>query len=231
MSRPALHSGKSDSTVLQGPFFPAFFDRKMCCSALLVFLGVIGSVSASGKYGDINLIPTTGASCSTSSQDSLAYCGVRASERMAQTDIQRVNNLKDKIKSVANKKGMDPAVIAGIISRESRGGSVLKNGWGDGGNAWGVMQVDKRYHKILGAWNSEEHISQGTDILIGMFNSIKNKFPNWTIHQHLKGAIAAYNTGSGRVSSFSGVDDSTTGKDYSNDVVARARFYRQNGYY
>ncbi|XP_053313455.1 lysozyme g-like [Spea bombifrons] len=202
----------------------------MLHSALLVLLAVIGSISASGNYGDIAGIPTTGASCKTARQDRLDYCGVRASERMAQTDLQRVNNLKAKIKSVANKKGMDAAVIAGIISRESRGGSVLKNGWGDGGNAWGVMQVDKRFHKPIGAWNSEEHISQGTDILIGMFNSIKKKFPNWTTNQQLKGAIAAYNAGPGRVSSFSGVDNFTTGKDYSNDVVARARFYWRSGY-
>lgn len=44
------------------------------------------------------------------------------------------------------------------------------------------------------------------------------------------GAIAAYNTGDGRVSSYADVDAKTTGKDYSNDVVARAQWYQQNGF-
>jgi len=32
-------------------------------------------------------------------------------------------------------------VIAGIISRESHAGKILKNGWGDRGNGFGLMQV------------------------------------------------------------------------------------------
>ncbi|KAG8451882.1 hypothetical protein GDO86_003906 [Hymenochirus boettgeri] len=155
---------------------------------------------------------------------------VKASERMAQTDLPRMNKYKAVIKSVAQKKGVDAAVIAGIISRESRAGSVLRNGWGDHGNAFGLMQVDKRYHKIRGAWNSDMHITQGTEILIGMFNAIKKKFPKWSTTQHLKGAIAAYNAGSGNIRSYEAIDSRTTGKDYSNDVVARAKFYKWNGY-
>ena len=46
----------------------------------------------------------------------------------------------------------------------------------------------------------------------------------------IAGAIAAYNTGEGRVESYENVDSRTTGKDYSNDVVARAQWYKQHGF-
>ena len=39
------------------------------------------------------------------------------------------------------------------------------------------------------------------------------------------GGIAAYNMGDGNVHSYENVDGSTTGGDYSNDVVARAQWY------
>ncbi|OCT95308.1 lysozyme g [Xenopus laevis] len=193
------------------------------------FVFLLCSVSASGQFGDINKVLTTGASCQTAKQDKLTVCGVQASERMAQTDLTRMNRYKSIIESVSQKKGMDAAVIAGIISRESRAGSVLINGWGDNGNAFGLMQVDKRFHKISGLWNSEEHLIQGTEILIGMFQSIKRKFPTWSIEQHLKGAIAAYNAGPGNIINLD-VDSRTTGKDYANDVLARAKFFKSRGY-
>ncbi|NP_001088153.1 lysozyme G-like 2 S homeolog precursor [Xenopus laevis] len=198
-------------------------------SEIFPFVLLLCSVSASGRFGDINKVQTSGASCRTAKQDKLTICGVQASETMAQTDLTRMNRYKSIIQSVSQKKGMDAALIAGIISRESRAGNVLVNGWGDHGNAFGLMQVDKRFHTVTGAWNSEEHVTQGTDILIGMFDSIRRKFPTWSTEQHLKGAIAAYNAGPGNVISLD-VDTRTTGKDYANDVVARAKFYKKRGY-
>ncbi|XP_075706444.1 lysozyme g-like [Rhinoderma darwinii] len=141
-----------------------------------------------------------------------------------------MNQYKSKIQSVATKTQMDAALIAGIISRESRAGSALKNGWGDNNNCFGLMQVDKRYHKIMGAWNSEQHIIQGAEILKSMYGAIKKKFPSASKEMLLKGAIAAYNTGPDRVKNLNDVDAYTTGKDYANDVVARAQFYRTRGY-
>lgn len=42
------------------------------------------------------------------------------------------------------------------------------------------------------------------------------------------GALAAYNKGEKNVKSYERVDENTTGKDYSNDVVARAQWYKDN---
>ena len=70
---------------------------------------------------------------------------------MAETDKGRMMKYKTIISSVGGKYGIDPAIIAAIISRESRAGSALKDGWGDydasrgAYNAWGLMQVFKKY--------------------------------------------------------------------------------------
>ncbi len=63
---------------------------------------------------------------------------------MAETDLVRIEKYKSIIVKVARAKQMEPAVIAAIISRESRAGAVLKDGWGDHGNGFGLMQVGQK---------------------------------------------------------------------------------------
>ncbi|XP_078679488.1 lysozyme g-like [Branchiostoma floridae x Branchiostoma belcheri] len=149
---------------------------------------------------------------------------------MAKTDKDNVDKHKDSILQVAQEKDIDPAIIAAIISRESRGGTQLENGWGDKGNGWGLMQVDKRHHKPVGGAESIEHLRQATDILIDKIKGIQKKFPEWTREQQLKGGIAAYNFGVKNVWTYENMDRGTTGHDYANDVVARAQWYKENGY-
>lgn len=66
---------------------------------------------------------------------------MEASFKLAEHDLKNMEQYKDIITKVGKAKQMDPAVIAGIISRESRAGAVLVNGWGDHGNGFGLMQV------------------------------------------------------------------------------------------
>ncbi|XP_040891753.1 lysozyme g-like isoform X2 [Toxotes jaculatrix] len=184
-------------------------------------------------------VSTTGASKRTAQQDRLEYSGVRASHTMAETDSDRMKKYKSKIYSVGDEYDIDPALIAAIISRESRAGHTLRNGWGDWDpsrnayNAWGLMQVDVNPkgggHTPKGGWDSEEHLCQGTEILVDFIKLIRNKFPNWSTEMQLKGGIAAYNQGDGKVKSQN-VDALTTGEDYANDVVARAQWYKNNGF-
>ncbi|KAK7138343.1 hypothetical protein R3I94_013835 [Phoxinus phoxinus] len=181
-------------------------------------------------YGDVMKIDTTGASEATAKQDKLTIKGVEASKKLAEHDLARMENYKSIITKVGRAKKMDPAVIAAIISRESRAGAALKDGWGDHGNGFGLMQVDKRYHKLVGAWDSEEHVTQGTEILIGFINAIKAKFPQWTQEQCFKGGISAYNADVKNVRSYERMDVGTTGDDYANDVVARAQWFKSKGY-
>ncbi|XP_030623582.1 lysozyme g-like [Chanos chanos] len=182
-------------------------------------------------YGDVMRIPTTGASEQTGRQDGQPLQGERASHALAATDLSRMNKYKSTITKVARDHQMDPAVIAGIISRESRAGNALdKGGCGDHGNAHGLMQVDKRWHTPRGGPYSEEHISQGTKILCDSVKEIQRKFPNWSKEQQLKGGLSAYNMGASRVPSYEQTDINTTGGDYANDVLARAQWYKQNGF-
>ncbi|XP_072239578.1 lysozyme g-like isoform X1 [Leuresthes tenuis] len=183
-------------------------------------------------YGDIMAVKTSGASQQTAQQDRLDTAGVGASHTMAKTDADRMRKYESKIKNVGRRHGIAPCLIAAIISRESRAGNALQNGWGDHGNAWGLMQVDVNPngggHTRQGAWDSEEHLNQATGILVQFIGRIQSKFPGWTRDQQLKGGIAAYNMGDGNVHSYENVDANTTGRDYSNDVVARAQWYENN---
>ncbi|XP_042181363.1 lysozyme g isoform X4 [Oncorhynchus tshawytscha] len=188
-------------------------------------------------YGDIMKVETSGASWRTAKADGGNDEGVLASHIMAEHDRAAMDKYKRLIMKVAKRNEVDPAVICGIISRESRAGTGLdKHGRGDNGKAFGLMQIDTTPapsgggHTPKGEWNSEEHLQQGTEILIEFIKIIQEKFNSWTKEQQLKGGIAAYNKGHDRVESYEEVDTHTTGVDYSNDVVARAQWFYNHGY-
>ena len=69
--------------------------------------------------------------------------GVQASEKMASDDLDRMESYKTIIGNVARKHDVDPALIAAVASRESRGGAAISGtkGLGDNGNGYGLMQV------------------------------------------------------------------------------------------
>lgn len=68
--------------------------------------------------------------------------GIEASHQLAKTDKERVEHYALKIIKAAEKRKVDAAVIAGIMSRESRVGHTLDDdGYGDNGKAFGLMQV------------------------------------------------------------------------------------------
>ncbi|XP_059576966.1 lysozyme g [Alligator mississippiensis] len=202
----------------------------------LIILGLTAfidtSFSQSRCYRNINGVDTTGASCQTARSEGLIYCGVPASQKIAERDLTRMNKYKGIIKSAGRKLCVDPAVIAGIISRESHAGAALTHdGWDERRNGFGLMQIDRRsYPQLTRPWNSEAHLIQGTQILVKMITTIQRKFPRWTKEQQLKGGISAYNAGPRNVQTYADMDIGTTHNDYANDVVARAQFYKKNGY-
>nr|XP_006113601.1 lysozyme g-like [Pelodiscus sinensis] len=197
----------------------------------LMILGLIGtSESQTGCYGDINKVDTTGASCKTARAEGLSYCGINASAKMAEKDLPTMNNYKAIIKNASRAICMDPAVITGIISRESNAGTLLKDGWDELGNKFGLMQIDKHKHQLFGPWNSKVHLIQGTGILADNIKLIQKKFPRWTKEQQLKGGISVYNAGLENVQSYDKTDIGTTNNDYANDIVARAKYFKRNGY-
>lgn len=66
--------------------------------------------------------------------------GVRASERLAEIDMPYLLRYQPVIRTVGRKYCMDPAVIAGVLSRESHGGNVMAN-VGNVDDGIGVVQV------------------------------------------------------------------------------------------
>ncbi|KAG7224676.1 hypothetical protein INR49_011429 [Caranx melampygus] len=114
---------------------------------------------------------------------------------------------RQKIYTVAGEKHIHPALIATIISRESRAGEAIKKTEGRGDwnpvkkkyNAFGLMQVDVDEdggnHIPEGKWDSVDHLRQATDILIYFIERIQKKCKNWSKEEQLKGGIAAYNVG------------------------------------
>ncbi|CAK8680225.1 unnamed protein product [Clavelina lepadiformis] len=203
---------------------------RRCCIASSTPSG--GGQCISCTLGDIADLNPTGASQRTARQDRLNYAGVRASEKLANTDLMRMKQYKNLIAKVAKDLNFDGAIIAAIISRESRAGAALDSkGYGDHGNGYGLMQVDKRHHhRLKGGPYSEEHIRHGTEILISFIRKVQARFPSWTRARQLQGGVAAYNFGLDNVRTWTRLDIGTTGNDYSSDVIARAKYFRTQGY-
>ncbi|MFL5344075.1 MAG: peptidoglycan-binding protein [Hyalangium sp.] len=181
------------------------------------------AAAASNPNAILSKYKPTGASEVTAHQDGL-HAGVAASHKMAETDRARLQKYAPEFAAAGKKYGLPPALLAAIASRESRGGAALDSrGFGDHGNGYGLMQVDKRYHKLEGGPHSTAHIEQAAGILKADLNAVKKAHPSWPPEQQLRGAVAAYNSGAGNVQTIKNMDVGTTGNDYSNDVWARAQ--------
>ncbi len=181
---------------------------------------------ATGGNNILSNISTSGASAKTARQDGLSG-GVASSRTMANTDASHVLKYKDAFNAAGAKYGLPPALLAAIASRESRGGTALdKNGRGDGGNGYGLMQVDigTRANPKGGPY-SAAHIDEAASILKEKLDAVKAKYPNASAEDQLKLATAKYNGGSGTITN---PDKGTTGGDYANDVIARAQTYAAN---
>jgi soluble lytic murein transglycosylase-like protein len=131
--------------------------------------------------------------------------------------------------SSGHRHGIDPALLAGICWRESRGGDALTpkgpGGTGDCGHGRGLCQIDDRFHhdfieRLLPsgehAWKDPaSNIDYAAEVLKGFI-------------EHFKGderlAVAAYNAGAKGVARAIAAghspDMATTGHDYSTAVLA-----------
>jgi soluble lytic murein transglycosylase-like protein len=177
---------------------------------------------------DLSQYAPSGASMQTARQDGLDFSGPPASQHMARTDENRVMRYRSRFESAAARLALPSALLAAIASRESRGGAVLDAaGWGDRGNAFGIMQVDRISHEVRGDHDpgSQEHIDQAAEILVRFLAAVRTSHPSWPSVRALQGAVAAYNSGPANVRTLGGMDVGTTGDDYSNDVWARALYY------
>ncbi|MEE2902339.1 MAG: hypothetical protein VYC39_08415, partial [Myxococcota bacterium] len=151
--------------------------------------------------------------------------------REAGEDLPRIQNLSTMIDRVANRYDIPPSILAGIVSRETRGRNVI----GDNGHGHGLAQVDSG---SFGQWTrnwrasgmpAEEGLRKGAEIFANKREYLRNRFPQLTPDELMTATLSAYNAGEGAVGRAlqRGVsaDSVTTGKDYARDVLNRASVF------
>ncbi|KFP77345.1 Lysozyme g, partial [Apaloderma vittatum] len=111
--------------------------------------------------------------------------GLAMVRRTAEADVVRLRKYEVPIKRVARNLCLDPALIAGIISQESRAGLVLDNGWDQERQKYGLMQIGGQ-QRAYGMWDSEEHINQCSTILVLAINEVRARHPTWTWDRQLR---------------------------------------------
>ncbi|KFP55860.1 Lysozyme g, partial [Cariama cristata] len=112
--------------------------------------------------------------------------GLATVRRIAEADVVRLRKYEIPIKRVARNLCLDPALIAAIISQESRVGLLLDNGWDQERQKYGLMQLGRQQHVPFGVWDSEEHINQCSTILVLAINEVRARHPTWTWDQQLR---------------------------------------------
>ena len=186
-------------------------------------------VNVADPTGILSHVHATGASRLTARQEGLRNGGVAASEVIASRDYNRVlesNDLRHKFEVAGQKYDIPPAVLAAIASRETHGGSLLsRNGTGDHGHGYGILQVDDRSHRPdrSGGAYGQAHINQAAAIFDAKLDAVKKQYPNLSPEDQLQTAVSRYNGGSGRPHPNS--DRGTTHADYANDTLARAQYF------
>ncbi len=138
---------------------------------------------------------------------------------------------------LGKKHGVPPALVLGMMSRESAFGEFLgPDGYSKfDGQGYGLLQVDKRYHSPTGDPFGASSVDQGLGIYDGMLAGVKKAHPSWTPEQQMAGALVAYNGGPGDVvtqpkdaAGWAALDRGTAGNDYSRDVWAQSQWYADN---
>ncbi|KFQ20863.1 Lysozyme g, partial [Mesitornis unicolor] len=149
--------------------------------------------------------------------------GLATIRRTAEADIVRLRKYEIPIKRVARNLCLDPALIAAIISQESRVGLLLNDGWDQGRQKYGLMQLGRQLYQPVGVWDSEDHINQGSTRLVLAINEVRARHPTWTWDQQLRGGICTYRARMGNLQVYE--DDPCDRDDYYvNSVIRRAQY-------
>uniref|UniRef100_A0A4W2D0D9 Lysozyme g-like protein n=1 Tax=Bos indicus x Bos taurus TaxID=30522 RepID=A0A4W2D0D9_BOBOX len=192
-------------------------------SVLWLLLGLLVLTASSessswGCCGDIWALHTPGASCGIGRRQGLSLCRVRASESLAEIDMPSL--LRYIIRTVGQKYCLDPAVIAGVLSRQSHGSNILAN-VDDVGDGVRVVQDPGLYPT---SWISEAQVSRLTEVLTVRIKETQRRFPT-TPDQYLRGGLCAYTGGPGYIQSSQDLSC-----DFCNDVLARAKYFKRQGF-
>jgi hypothetical protein len=161
---------------------------------------------------------------------------------VAELQYKQLRRWKTRIDAEAKAIGVDPWLIAAIISRETavsnryclppqEGGKL-----GDAGFGHGPMQIDKRsFPEWCERWRNGQlltgdGIAMGCQVLKQKMRSIARLIPEMPESERLRAAVAAYNCGEGNVRRHyrakQDIDRSTAHGHYSKDVFERAEIFK-----
>ncbi|NXF76337.1 LYG protein, partial [Sclerurus mexicanus] len=158
--------------------------------------------------------------CKSAFPSAAGYAVVR---RTAEADLVRLRRYEIPIRRVARNLCLDPALIGGIMSQESRVGLLLDNGWDQGRQKYGLMQISRQLHQPYVLWDSEEHINQCSNILVLSINEVRARHPTWTWDQQLRGGICTYHAKMGNLQVYE-EDPCSRDINYVNGVIRRAQY-------
>ena len=144
---------------------------------------------------DLFAIQVVGAGPLTIKADGNRYDGFATSAAMALHDYHRLAYIlhietRDELEKAH--PDIPGPLLTAVASRESGIGAALtSDGWGDRGNAFGILQVDHRYHTLLGPPDpySFAHMQQAAGILAKAHDDMMTKFPDWQPAMQWRAAV------------------------------------------
>ena len=163
------------------------------------------------------------------------YGGVSKSEYRVSSDVWRLEKVKCKIVAAGRLTGIDPAILAAIASRGSEAGYQLNSrGYNyHSATKYGYMQLSTTRNHVVtsGGPSGQPHFDQAAKVLRSALEYVEDHRSYWQKAMQVKAGIAAYDVGVHNyiIPSTSSIDMQTSNKDYSNDVLARAKYLRRKG--
>lgn len=126
-------------------------------------------------------------------------------EIMRYFDVPLDEDLQDHIFALCEERGFDPAIVVAMIERES---DFNPSNMGDGGNSYGLMQIQSRWHQSrmdkLGCGNlldPYQNITVGLDYLVEL--SEAGKGIEWVLMAYNGGpSYANRKAGNGEISGY-----------------------------
>lgn len=140
----------------------------------------------------------------------------------------------DLFKASASEFSFPAEILIAISSRETNINPKYQHAKGDGGHGHSIMQIDDRSFPDFcnsGDWKDPaKAIRMGARVLSYKLQEVE-KVKGIPEADRLRIAIAGYNCGARRAADHylnkRSPDASTTGKDYSQDVLERAAFFKE----
>jgi len=184
--------------------------------------------------------------------------GIVGSEKAAEfhSPALKKNSLKENMETLGVAYSIAPALLAGMGSRESNLGATLQRsssiywGWGDLSkrkgeksatyHGFGILQLDRKtapfatvteeLTRSLGTIKLDPYekrwLEWGVKAFLNKLEKTVKNYAKSDSEEQFATALSQYNGGKGL--EYPDNDKYTTGKDYANDTLIRARWFAQN---